>query len=107
MAACALFNVTIERFAYRRLRNAPKLAPLITAVGVSFILQNIGILMNGSAPHSRSQRAAAVLAAHRIDPDPRQVHHRDRHHHSAAAADDVDRAEDESRQGNARHRSRP
>ncbi|MCU1392204.1 MAG: branched-chain amino acid transport system permease protein [Ilumatobacteraceae bacterium] len=53
MAACALFNVIIERLAYRRLRNAPKLAPLITAVGVSFILQNIGIKLNGSAPHSR------------------------------------------------------
>jgi branched-chain amino acid transport system permease protein len=54
MVLCAGFNVTIERFAYRRLRNAPKLAPLITAVGVSFILQNIGILLNGSAPHSRA-----------------------------------------------------
>ena len=54
MAACALFNVTIEKLAYRRLRNAPKLAPLITAVGVSFILQNIGILLNGSAPNSRA-----------------------------------------------------
>ena len=53
MALCAGFNVIIERFAYRRLRNSPKLAPLITAVGVSFILQNIGIQMNGSAPHSR------------------------------------------------------
>ncbi len=54
MAACALINIVIEKLAYRRLRNAPKLAPLITAVGVSFILQNIGILMNGSAPHSRT-----------------------------------------------------
>ncbi len=53
MALCAAINVTVERLAYRRLRNAPKLAPLITAVGVSFILQNIGILLNGSAPHSR------------------------------------------------------
>jgi branched-chain amino acid transport system permease protein len=54
MLLCALINVTIEKFAYRRLRNAPKLAPLITAVGVSFILQNFGILMNGSAPNSRT-----------------------------------------------------
>ena len=53
MAACALINIVIEKLAYRRLRNAPKLAPLITAVGVSFILQNIGIKLNGSAPHSR------------------------------------------------------
>ena len=34
-------GVIIERFAYRPLRNAPRLAPLITAIGVSFILQNI------------------------------------------------------------------
>jgi len=54
MGLCGLFNVTIEKLAYRRLRNAPKLAPLITAVGVSFILQNIGILLNGSAPNSRA-----------------------------------------------------
>ena len=54
MAICALINVTIERLAYRRLRGAPKLAPLITAVGVSFILQNVGIKMNGSAPKSRA-----------------------------------------------------
>ena len=37
----ALVGVVIERFAYRPLRNAPRLAPLITAIGVSFILQNI------------------------------------------------------------------
>ncbi len=54
MTTCALLNVIIEKLAYRRLRNAPKLAPLITAVGVSFILQNIGIKMNGSAPNSRT-----------------------------------------------------
>lgn len=38
----------IERFAYRRLRRAPKLAPLITAVGMSFILQFVGLQWNGS-----------------------------------------------------------
>ena len=54
MAACSLINVIIEKLAYRRLRNAPKLAPLITAVGVSFILQNVGIELNGSAPNSRT-----------------------------------------------------
>ena len=54
MMACAALNVLIEFLAYRRLRNAPKLAPLITAVGVSFILQNFGIIFNGSAPHSRN-----------------------------------------------------
>lgn len=49
MAFCSSINVGIERFAYRRLRRAPKLAPLITAVGMSFILQFIGLKWNGSA----------------------------------------------------------
>ena len=39
----------IERVAYRPLRGAPKLAPLITAVGMSFILQNVGILWIGAS----------------------------------------------------------
>jgi branched-chain amino acid transport system permease protein len=50
MALSATVNVGIERFAYRRLRRAPKLAPLITAVGVSFVLQFIGLRWNGSGP---------------------------------------------------------
>lgn len=41
MAVMGIVGVTIERFAYRPLRQAPRLAPLITAIGVSFILQNI------------------------------------------------------------------
>ena len=40
----------IERVAYRPLRSAPKLAPLITAVGFSFILQNVGLLWRGGSP---------------------------------------------------------
>jgi branched-chain amino acid transport system permease protein len=50
MAFGATINVLIERFAYRRLRNAPKLAPLITAVGMSFLLNYIGLKWNGSTP---------------------------------------------------------
>jgi branched-chain amino acid transport system permease protein len=42
-------NVMIERVAYRPLRAAPRLAPLITAVGFSFILQNVGILWRGGS----------------------------------------------------------
>ncbi len=41
MLAAGLLNVVIDRVAYRPLRNAPRLAPLITAVGVSFMLENI------------------------------------------------------------------
>ena len=50
MVASGMLNVMIERVAYRPLRNAPKLAPLITAVGFSFILQNVGILWKGGSP---------------------------------------------------------
>jgi branched-chain amino acid transport system permease protein len=42
-------NITIERVAYRRLRNAPRLAPLITAVGMSFILEGIMYLWRGAS----------------------------------------------------------
>jgi branched-chain amino acid transport system permease protein len=47
MIGSGLLNVMIERVAYRPLRSAPKLAPLITAVGMSFILQNVGLLWKG------------------------------------------------------------
>src|SRR5262245_26801351 len=41
MGVMGVVGVVIERLAYRPLRNAPRLAPLITAIGVSFILQNL------------------------------------------------------------------
>ena len=43
----AALNVLIERLAYRRLRNAPRLAPLISAIGVSFILIQMGQYWKG------------------------------------------------------------
>src|SRR3982751_643923 len=49
MLLCAALNVMIERVGYRPLRNAPKLAPLITAVGFSFILQDVGQLWIGGS----------------------------------------------------------
>jgi branched-chain amino acid transport system permease protein len=52
MAFCGTLNITIERLAYRPLRNAPRLAPLITAIGMSFILQNVGLNRLGPAPVS-------------------------------------------------------
>jgi branched-chain amino acid transport system permease protein len=48
MLASGSLNVMIERVAYRPLRNAPRLAPLITAIGMSFILQNVGLLWRPS-----------------------------------------------------------
>jgi branched-chain amino acid transport system permease protein len=52
MAVSGSLNVMIEKVGYRPLRGAPKLAPLITAVGFSFILQNVGILWLGASQHS-------------------------------------------------------
>jgi branched-chain amino acid transport system permease protein len=47
MLACGAINATIEFVAYRPLRHAPRLAPLITAIGVSFIIQDIGLAWKG------------------------------------------------------------
>ena len=47
IAVCMALGLLIERVAYRPLRNAPRLAPLITAIGVSIILQNIAMLVWG------------------------------------------------------------
>jgi branched-chain amino acid transport system permease protein len=43
-------GVAMERFAYRPLRNAPRIAPLITAIGVSFFLENSALLLFGAQP---------------------------------------------------------
>ncbi|MDX6598715.1 MAG: branched-chain amino acid transport system permease protein [Gaiellales bacterium] len=48
MAGCAILGVAIERFAYRPLRDAPRIAPLISALGVSFLLANSFQLMFGA-----------------------------------------------------------
>jgi branched-chain amino acid transport system permease protein len=50
MVCCAALNATIERLAYRPLRRAPRHAPLISAIGVSFILVNIGLHWKGASP---------------------------------------------------------
>jgi branched-chain amino acid transport system permease protein len=47
---CVIVNILIERVAYRRLRNAPRLAPLITAIGVSILLQTIAMMVWGRNP---------------------------------------------------------
>jgi branched-chain amino acid transport system permease protein len=46
---CALLGYSIERVAYRPLRKAPRLAPLITAIGVSIVLQNLAMMIWGSS----------------------------------------------------------
>jgi branched-chain amino acid transport system permease protein len=68
MAFCSTINVGVERVAYRRLRNAGKLAPLITAVGMSFIFQGIGLAWNGSVPvNEPTVVGAGFLHFHGID----------------------------------------
>jgi branched-chain amino acid transport system permease protein len=69
MLVMGLVGVLIERFAYRPLRNAPRLAPLITAIGVSFILQNIIQAIFGPSPRNVPQLISFdnrfdVLGAH-------------------------------------------
>jgi branched-chain amino acid transport system permease protein len=67
MLASGMLNTMIERVGYRPLRGAPKLAPLITAVGFSFILQNVGLLWLGGSQEGisdliRSQSALITIA---------------------------------------------
>jgi branched-chain amino acid transport system permease protein len=52
MIGCALLNMTIERVAYKPLRGAPRLVPLITAIGVSFIIENVAFVWKGPRPVS-------------------------------------------------------
>ncbi|MFY8222649.1 MAG: branched-chain amino acid ABC transporter permease, partial [Pirellulales bacterium] len=49
---CGLLNVAVDRIVYKPLRNAPKLAPLVSAIGVSFIFMNIGLFWLGPADRS-------------------------------------------------------
>ena len=51
MAGCMALGYGIERIAYRPLRHAPRLAPLITAIGVSIILQNLAMMIWGREYH--------------------------------------------------------
>jgi branched-chain amino acid transport system permease protein len=52
VAVCMALGYGIERIAYRPLRNAPRLAPLITAIGVSIVLQNVAMMVWGREYHS-------------------------------------------------------
>jgi branched-chain amino acid transport system permease protein len=55
MPLIGLLNVGIERLFYRPLRSAPRVAPLITAIGVSFILQNVALVIAGSGDRASPQ----------------------------------------------------
>ena len=67
MVGCAVLGVAIERFAYRPLRDAPRIAPLISALGVSFFLAYSMQLMFGAQHeelrHVLDRRRRALLRA--------------------------------------------
>lgn len=52
MILCTILGITIERIAYKPLRKAPSLAVLITAIGVSYLLQNLALLIFGAETKS-------------------------------------------------------
>jgi branched-chain amino acid transport system permease protein len=65
--ACMALGYSIERLAYRPLRNAPRLAPLITAIGISILLQNIAMMVWGKQyiafPHILPEGRHQILGA--------------------------------------------
>ncbi|HEX6278083.1 MAG TPA: branched-chain amino acid ABC transporter permease [Polyangiaceae bacterium] len=63
MAAAALLGVTIEGLAYRPVRSAPRLTPLITAIGVSLLLQNLAMIVFTPNP----RRYPAILREVRFE----------------------------------------
>ena len=108
MFGSGALNVMIERVAYRPLRNAPKLAPLITAIGMSFILQNVGLLWRPS-PDSppdliRSQQQVLDIGGVTFV---RSDFFAVGGHDPAADRAALLRRPDQVRQGHARHRAGP
>ena len=88
---CTVLGMAIERLAYKPLRAAPSLAVLITAIGVSYFLQNAALLVWTSNPKSFSSvvTGGAISPVRRSAPDfPRDTRHRVRlrRHHGRAHA---------------------
>ena len=54
IVVCTLLGMTIERIAYKPLRNATSLAVLITAIGVSYFLQNLALIISLNLSHEKS-----------------------------------------------------
>jgi branched-chain amino acid transport system permease protein len=59
-----LLGISIEKVAYRPLRNAPRISVLISAIGVSFLLENLGIVAIGARPKAFPQPAQIVWNIH-------------------------------------------
>ena len=109
MLGTGLLGVVIERFAYRPLRNAPRIAPLISALGVSFFLQSSALLLFGADFRSYDLRVHRSLHGHPLG----AAQHLCRPDHGdpdVGGADDRSHAaclENAARQGDARHCLRP
>ena len=65
-AFCGFLNLAVDRLVYKPLRSAPKLAPLLSAIGVSFIFMNVGLLWGGPADIS----FPSLLPDHDLIDDP-------------------------------------
>ena len=63
MALCTVLGITIEGLAYRPLRQATSLAVLITAIGMSYLLQNLALLIWGANPKSFPSSVMVPLSA--------------------------------------------
>ena len=61
MCVCTVLGIVIEALAYRPLRAAPKLAVLITAIGVSYLLQNTALLTFGANPKAYTPVVSGTL----------------------------------------------
>ena len=61
MVVCTILGITIEALAYRPLRAAPSLAVLITAIGVSYLLQNLALLIWGANPKAYTPVVSGTL----------------------------------------------
>ena len=113
MAGCALLGVVIERFAYRPLRDAPRIAPLISALGVSFFLAySMQLLFGAAVPRLQPVRRAGQPAVPQGVPHRRrQCLARPHHHHRLGIRADgralVPRQQDADREGDARDLVRP
>lgn len=69
---CAGLNLAVDRVIYKPLRNAPKLAPLVSAIGVSFIFMNIGLFWGGAQDVNFPDLVAAVTPAESADGESEQ-----------------------------------
>ncbi len=61
MLLTAIIGILVEKLAYKPLRNAPRISLLITAIGVSFLLENIMVLLVGATPRAFPQKISTEV----------------------------------------------